>query len=147
MVILIHVPNCDFVFFLSPHLFHVVQDISRLSCGKQLVCVGNAWSDERRAYSRCLRVKSFLRSSFCGIARCVVCQTPSRLQQVPASPSFLLVACSRQDWTEFGQPKHYSHGNPWRKLWKDFHRLDQMCKDVQRNRKATVMKTDFTVQS
>ena len=86
MVILIHVPNCDFVFFLSPHLFHVVQDISRLSCGKQLVCVGNAWSDERRAYSRCLRVKSFLRSSFCGIARCVVCQTPSshsRSQHLP----------------------------------------------------------------
>eukprot|EP00435_Cladocopium_sp_Y103_P070255 s1508_g34.t2 len=23
------------------------------------------------------------------------------------------------DWTEFGQPKHYSHGNPWRKLWKE----------------------------
>ncbi|CAK9030016.1 Nuclear pore complex protein Nup107 (107 kDa nucleoporin) (Nucleoporin Nup107) [Durusdinium trenchii] len=23
------------------------------------------------------------------------------------------------DWTEFGQPKHYSHGNPWRRLWKE----------------------------
>jgi len=23
------------------------------------------------------------------------------------------------DWTEIGQPKQYSHGNPWRRLWKE----------------------------
>ena len=49
-----HPYSCRQLLFclFSPHLFHVVQDYP------ETARLGNAWSDERRTYSGCLRVKS-----------------------------------------------------------------------------------------